>query len=410
MDAPCLLARLNDEASSDLALVRETQGNGAANREQVGFSPTLLKKDRLILKQGDTGEYLASQTRLTWLEPLGYVPLLANTGFDGTGISGGGLVPRQRRHEDPTLNSVALLRELGLAVAEPRREIETYEKVKTDFGEIKIERKYSSFKSYPEPASYDVALIRSMLKLGGLGKNSGSHFEALGHARNKTGVEYINRWASKFSRHGIESTEAERALIGRIYTSLRPIPHEVSLLVEDFPLLYLPGGMDQLYANLRSGDDKLITDAISGILSVAVRQTPEQNDSHADAYLEVMEDQRFSRSMVRIAGRFSFDPVPVLRRYLDDVRKDAAGPSLSVLKAACWADPRWSDQLALFVMDVVRGMPANLRDSDRNKIVSLALNTLNVQRQQMAWSDLKSELGPEIFTKANPASFGQGQC
>ncbi|WP_214652773.1 hypothetical protein, partial [Ruegeria lacuscaerulensis] len=148
----------------------------------------------------------------------------------------------------------------------------------------------------------------------------------------------------------------------------------------------------------------------SGILSVAVRQTPEQNDSHADAYLDVMEDQRFSGSMVRIAGRFSFDPAPVLRRYLDDARKDAAGPSLGALKAACWADPRWSEQLAPFVRDVVRGMPPNLRDSDRNRIVRLALDTLNVQRRQMAWSDLKSELGSEIFTKANPASFGQGRC
>lgn len=157
IEAPCLLARLDDGAPSDLAFERERQGSVAMSRDDVGFSPYILMRERINLKRLGADAPLASQVRLIWAEPRGYVPLHANTGFDGNGFHGSGLVPTQRRHKDSDLDPVTLLRDVGVPVAERRGDIAV----------MKYKGSASTLNGYPELVPYDFALFQSMQALGG---------------------------------------------------------------------------------------------------------------------------------------------------------------------------------------------------------------------------------------------------
>ncbi|MEE9387728.1 MAG: hypothetical protein V3U96_03895 [Paracoccaceae bacterium] len=383
--APCLLARLDDGTPSELIFEHERMGSRALKRKDVGFTPNITLRELTTLKLQETGDIVASQTRLIWIEPVGYVPLRSNTGFDGNGVHGGGLVPAQRKHEDPVIDPSAMLLAVGVPFSEPR-------------GEVVVKKswqKASNLSGYPQPAAYDVALIRSMFELGGL--------------KNQIGGHYLSRWAAQFTRYEIVPDAQERSLINQIYESVRPVPHELSLMKRKYPN-YFKGGLSALYVDIRSDDGSSTFDATNGIAYAALRQTPEQNAPQAEAYLGLMRDGIVPSRMVALAGRFTFDPVPVLRDYLKNAERGKIWPSTYVFTAACRADRRWAEQLVPLVVDTVRSLPPTRSEYDRNGAYLKALNALSALEQREAWEALQKELGPDIMAGLSLRSFGDKRC
>lgn len=99
-DTHCIVARNDDGLDSELIIYKEIEGSRAMKREKIGFSPVLLSRETYTIQ--DTKKFVfTSATRVFWAEPVGYIPLVANTGFDGNGIHGGGIIPQQRKRHAP---------------------------------------------------------------------------------------------------------------------------------------------------------------------------------------------------------------------------------------------------------------------------------------------------------------------
>ncbi|MBS0565025.1 MAG: hypothetical protein JSR87_11290 [Proteobacteria bacterium] len=392
---PCLLARPDDGAQSDLKLSWQTDGSPAPTRESLGFTPHLMMKERLTITRPATGETLDVRTRLVWLSPASYVPLHPNTGFDGSGIHGGGLVPDQQKHEDPPLDPAGLLTETGLSLAAPRGEIVVDKRAIS----LKMPAGYASpafLTGYPEPAPYDIALIRSLLDHGGL--------------RTDTGTYYVTRWLAKFERHKVIPDQRDRALFDALYAGVNPAPHELSLLRQSHPA-YFSGGLDQLYADALSSEGGKMYDAMHGIVSAALRQTPEQNAPQAADYLRLIGIKKLRDSfLIDAAGRFPFDPTPVLHDYLQKSDWAVEDRVHEALKAACRADQRWAGSLTPFILQTVREVRQSDPSGEDWQTYSFALAALNVLRQREAWESLRAELGPEIVTRVSPGGVIRTEC
>lgn len=148
----CILAYPNDDKISDIIIEDSVEGTGYLKREMVGFSPKIYMKRTVILRDNKSKNILASDEQIRWVQPIGYVPLQSNTGFDGTGIHGGGLIPPQAKHITSAIDASVLFEKLGLNLASSLIRQE------------ENKSKYRRGKIYRTPAPYDEALEKSIFK------------------------------------------------------------------------------------------------------------------------------------------------------------------------------------------------------------------------------------------------------
>ena len=134
---------------------------------------------------------------------------------------------------------------------------------------------------------------------------------------------------------------------------------------------------------------------------------PPGNAPQEQLYIQALTGTRFTNILLPLAGRFTFDPVPVLREYMQGADKKSVFPSISVFHAACVADPRWAETMAPLVVDLAQSLPQVRKTRDRDKAYRGALDALNKQGQRTAWDDLKASLGSEQVKAAHPADWGK---
>jgi|GEM_PF-4068490 len=153
----CIVAYPHDGQKSDLLIERKFDGSGAIKRKIIGFTPQIFMKKSIAIKEQKQQNIVATGAMVRWIEPTGYIPLIANTGFDGNGIHGGGLVPPQRKQKSSPIEAVTLLKEIGIDLAPSR--VSRAKNTKKYRTRQKVIRAY---------APYDSALANSIHKLNDL--------------------------------------------------------------------------------------------------------------------------------------------------------------------------------------------------------------------------------------------------
>lgn len=381
-NAPCILPFLDDGKPSDVVLDTVTDGSFSVKRDQLGFKPHITFRRVITLRKLVSGTTLAADSHIRWLEPHGWVPLYANTGFDGNGIHGGGLVPAQKKGEKGAgLQPATLFEQSGIPLGGQRGEV------------VVNKRKMSAvLRGYPEPAVYDIALLRALLTIDGL--------------HSDTAQEFLSRWTSRFVRHNLEPDAQEVELINLLFDNLRPLPNELSLLVLGHPE-YLSGGIERLYERLDTSEVALFNTVSEAITRFTMARSPEENAPHEDLFLEALaEAEKRDHYLIGISGRFTFNPVPVLQSYLDTSDQTSINPVNRVLLAACQADGRWATSLAPLVSEIALSLPGNRNKRDADREVGRALDALNTLGQREAWEALKSALGSERTKALKFADWG----
>lgn len=355
----CILARPDDGENSDISIEQSYKGSRAIKRSMVGFSPKILSRKTISIRQLETQKIVASDTRVWWIEPTGYVPLLANTGFDGRGINGGGLVPRQRKREDSAIDVAALLDKMGINLAPTRVVV------------IRKRNRYSRKpKTRREPAPYDVALISSIKNLEGLG--------------GRTASAFLESWSSHFSRKEVSATQGENLFLS-----------------------------NNLFVFLKKGSKYKIS-LTSAFLNIVKKQTPEKNEIYIKPYLAILTDgpnDTTKHRLVEASGRFTFVPEPLLREVISQAsqKKNLYG-LFQILRATCQADKRWAKIMEPLVFEAIDILLASNEKRYKIGAIRRAFATFDVQGQNDSWLKLETYFSPDDLKKYRIPDYGKARC
>lgn len=320
----------DDSQPANLRITIDGEGDGYASRDEVAGLVYLVSARRLQVTavKGESETLLHDQSQRIWFEAVAPVPLIANAGFDGNGLHGGGLAPLWQRKSDPQLDLVVILDGLGLPMGPGRTFIET-EPARMAEGGV-----YYPAEGVHEPAPYDLALIASVLDQ----------------------TKFLDESTSTMIRQWLERVEADatnsptlRKLIARLPAFLDRQTIMLQRLIQKRPELFVDRFSD-FYQQIQSGDEEVSRLAASTILA-RVRSDPfGTHDSDADAYLAALKTRRQWDYLIQVVGRYGFDPTPILQDELDQQRFRSVDPQLStVFNAACRSDPKWADTLGTFV-------------------------------------------------------------
>lgn len=345
----CIIARLDDGMQSDLIIERSR----ALKRKQIGFTPRLLTKEAITIRETATQKVVASDGAVRWMQPTGYVPLLANTGFDGRGIHGGGLVPPQSQHESAPINWATMFEIMGINLADSLV-VET-KKANSYRARRKISR---------SSAPYDVALIRSIWKAGGLD--------------GKTAFSFLKEWSSKLSQKEATADESENQLLSDLLSNTEAM-----------------------------GKTKNIT--LSAVLNALRKQSPGQNAIYRESFIENVTKEHTNGILIEVTGRHSFDPEPILRDYLSTSRNPAS--IIRVFLAYCRSDPQWVEKLTPLVLEYALSLHEDTSQHRKDKVLRIAFGVLEAQGQKKAWLELKAQITQSDFDRLRLSEHdGKNYC
>lgn len=351
----CVVTYVDDKVRSDLVIEKENEGRRADKRAQTGFTPRLLSKETIKIRENKSQNIVASSVKINWIEPNGYVPLMANTGFDGRGIHGGGLIPRQIKRESAPMDVAILLKKMGIDLAPS---------LITKIKRSKWARKHGlRTKTYRNPAPYDVALIYSIWELNGLSGKRPSPF-------------FVN-WGKRFSQKGMSANKSENLLLVQLLANMNTIENHHKRYIRE-PLRHL-----------------------------ILKQTPEENVVFEKYFLEKFKNE--NRQLITLVGRFTFDPEPILRKYLPII-KETKYRHLAFL-ALCRSDPRWVKKLTPLILDYALSFPKNMKMQKKLFLLNQAFSAFEVHGQKEAWLALKKNLSPATLDKLKYLKYdGKARC
>ena len=354
-DEICVVTYVDDKVKSDLVIEKKNKGSRAVKRGRVGFKPRLLRKETVQIREHKSQDIVASGVKINWIEPKGYVPLMANTGFDGRGIHGGGLIPRQIKRESASMDAAILLEKMGIDLAPS---------LLTKIKRSKWSKRYGlRSKTYRNPAPYDVALIYSIWELNGLSGKRPSQF-------------FVN-WGKRFSQKGMSATKSENLLLVQFLANMNTFEHRHKRYIRE-PLRHL-----------------------------ILKQTPEQNVVFEKYFLEKFKNK--NRQLIDLVGRFAFDPEPILRKYLPTIRETKYRNF--VFKALCRSDPRWVKKLTPLILDYALSIPENMKLRQKRFFLYKAFAAFEVHGQKEAWVTLKQNLSPATLDKLKFLKYdGKASC
>lgn len=355
-ESPCILARKDDSKESELLIKRGSKIITPLERKDAGFSPRIFSKEDITLVKTNTMETIATTKAVAFIEPQGYVPLYANTDFDGRGVQGGGMVPRQKKKKAQSEIRSRLLRETGITLGEAR-----------SFLTINGSIRSGPSRGYLEPASYDIALIHSINQIDGV--------------YGDTTVKFIDSWLARFSRHDFIPNMQEKA----IFEHLRSRKDETTTALYFFQMThphYFEGGLGSFYADIASEHKVIQTRAINVVRHHVLRRILAENSLDSDKYLNLFNNGIALAGIIPFAGRYDFDPMPLLKTYYATPHINEYTKVNTVLLAACLASQMWTESLKDFVKSTVN-----------NKL-------------KTEWVKLKEKLPPKALSKIKLPVYG----
>ncbi len=343
LSAPCILMVADDGRPADLRVTVDGVGDGYASRDEVGGLVYLVSSRRIQMTALRGGEetLIHDQTSRIWFEAVAPVPLIANSGFDGNGLHGGGLAPYRMRKSDPRLDPAAILTALGVPMGVGRAFVET-EPARVMMGET-----YPAKGDYG-PMPYDVALIASILDQTGRLDESISTM--------------IRDWVGQLER-GAPNTATTRAIISRLPAVLGGQTIVLQRLTSLRPELFVERFAD-FYAQVQSDDEEVSQLAAFTILD-RVRGDPlGTHDADADAYLGSLKAGRHWDALIQIVGRYGFDPTPIFQAELNGAQGDAYLRVLfHIFVASEITDPKWNATLGPFLHQTLLPLMDDLVDN-----------------------------------------------
>lgn len=356
---PCLLLVADDGLATDLRVTVDGSGDGYASRDEVGGLAYLVSARRVRVEDLRAGEavLLHDQSTRTWFEAVAPVPLIANSGFDGNGLHGGGLAPPRLRKSDPPLGVAGILEGLGLSLGPGRPFVETEPGLNIG-GRITL-----APKGYFEAQPYDTALIASIL-------NRGDDLD-------EGIVAQIGDWLKRLERT-TDATGTTRALIGRLPDVLGAQAIMLQGLSLKRPELFVEQFAD-FYRQVQSGNDEASRVAANAILD-KVRGDPfGTHDAEAEAFLAALRSGKQRDYLIQVVGRYGFDPTPILQGYLEQPDTDEDRPGIyTIFHAACMSDPKWNGTLGPLLHGQMIPLLDDLyRNRDAVEIGSRALRRLD---------------------------------
>lgn len=351
----CVVTYVDDKVKSDLVIEKKIEGRRAVKREQVGFTPRLLSKETIKIREHKSQNIVAAGVKINWIQPYGYVPLMANTGFDGLGIHGGDLIPRQIKRESAQMDAAILLEKVGIDLAPS---------LLTKIRRSKWSKRYGLRpKTYRNPAPYDVALIYSIWELNGLSGRRPSPF-------------FVN-WGKRFSQKGMSATKSENLLLVHLLANMNTI--------ENHHKRYIREPLRQLI----------------------LKQTPEENVVFEKYFLENFKNE--NAYLITLVGRFTFDPEPILRDHLPTI-KETKYRHFAFL-AMCRSDTRWVKKLTPLILEYALSIPENMKLRQKRFILYKAFAAFEVHGQKEAWMTLKQNLSPATLDKLKFLKYdGKASC
>lgn len=317
--APCLMAATDDGAPADLQVRYEYIATDRATQNS-GFA-ALISTSRLVVEDARVGTILHDERANTWTEVN--VPPFMTLDLQFDDIGGDGAVLHRETKNDPMPDAAAVLTSLGQPLAPPRLRIPTGDR-------------YAP-KTRPADAPSDTALILSLLAL-----QPGNLSEPVANqARGWLQGLKAGRAATAADRRALADL-TRRELVGMV---------TVSQLMQQRPDLFV-ADIANFYRMVREGTDAESRNAADALLRIVMSDPPGAHAAEGDAYLAALASRRNSGYLIKLVGRYDFDPVPVLRAELASAPRDR-DPVVDLLQAACRADPRWYLALAPFVHELI---------------------------------------------------------
>lgn len=378
----CILSKLDGNMESDVAINYVSSGNQTVKRKDIGFSPRILKTEIIEIVHQNTGQVLVSDSSISWLEPQGYVPLYANTGFDGRGVHGGGIYPAQKKRNNDVLERRKLLQDIGIKLGATR-----------SFKVVNAKARDREKKGYLEHADYELALISSIIR----------HEGSLSSTNNKM----INDWLARFSHHNFVPDEREKEIFEKLRKRQRAFSDTLYRLQTRSPD-YFSGGIRSFYLEIES-DIRSVNQRGKNVVSYNVlREAPEVNSMNSDIFLDYIQRNVATERLINLAGRYEFNPVEILQAFYENPKnkREKSRKARSVLRSACSADPRWTKSLKPFVRKIVN------EHLDNRRVVAVALRFFNVNGLKTEIDTLRSRIDSEMNSKIRLPKLGKGkmQC
>lgn len=115
-------------------------------------------------------------------------------------------------------------------------------------------------------------------------------------------------------------------------------------------------GLPDLFRTATTGSEDSARNAARALHEIVMRDPPGTHAAHEAAYLDLLRSGRNWPTVVQMAGRFTFDPAPVLQAELEARTTSTSEVFGQLMRAACLAGPKWDATLAPVVQGWLRPM------------------------------------------------------